>query len=347
MSTRLSDFDYHLPESLIAQEPVSPRDASRLLVVSRADGSLSHRTFAELPELLAPSDLLVVNDTRVIPARLLGTRQTGGRVELLLVEPVADAAGPGGCWRAMGQASKPLRPGTALRFGELAATIEEAEGEGFFRVRFEQGGAALQAALEREARLPLPPYIRRAPGTADLERYQTVMARWPGSVAAPTAGLHFTPGLFERLAARGVERTAVTLHVGPGTFLPVRTDDVSGHRMHEERYLVPPDASAAFAACRARGGRVVAVGTTSVRTLESAFEGAALRPGDGRTQLFILPGHPFRTVDALITNFHLPRSTLLMLVCAFGGRERILGAYSEAVRLGYRFYSYGDAMLIL
>jgi S-adenosylmethionine:tRNA ribosyltransferase-isomerase len=339
---RIEDFDYPLPEALVAQEPVEPRDASRLLVVPR-EGPAEHLVFRELADRLRPDDLLVLNDTRVLPARLVGTKATGGRCELLLVEPLDPAEVR---WRAMGQSSKPLRAGARVAFGVLAAEIEAAEGEGFFTVRFDRGGDALRAALEREGRLPLPPYIRRAPTEADRERYQTVVAREPGSAAAPTAGLHFTDDLLARIAERGVERAHVTLHVGPGTFLPVRGGDLDRHVMHEERYEIPPGTAAAVAACRARGGRVVAVGTTVVRTLESAWEGTGLRTGPGRTRIFIRPGHSFRAVDALVTNLHLPRSTLLVLVCAFRGRERVLAAYAEAVERGYRFFSYGDAMLL-
>lgn len=339
----LSDFDYALPEELIAQEPVTPRDASRLLVLPPG-GAPAHRAFADLDRLLAPGDLLVFNDTKVIPARLVGTKATGGKVELLLCEPLE--GGLGRRWRAMGQASKPIRAGARLDFGALAATVEEAEGEGFYRVVLDRGGEELAEALERAGRIPLPPYIRRAPGPDDRERYQTVWAREPGSAAAPTAGLHFTPALLARLDARGVRRTAVTLHVGPGTFLPVRGDSLEDHRMHAERYDVPEAAAAELDACRARGGRVVAVGTTTVRTLESAWGGGRVAPGPGRTALFIRPGHAFRAVDALVTNFHLPRSTLLVLVCAFGGTGRILDAYREAVAGRYRFFSYGDAMLV-
>jgi S-adenosylmethionine:tRNA ribosyltransferase-isomerase len=342
---KLSDFDYHLPAELIAQEPVTPREASRLLVVPLGDGPLQHRRFTDLVELLAPGDLLVFNDTRVIPARLVGRKQSGGRCELLLLEPLEDP--PGACWRAMGQASKPIRPGGRLSFGDLQAVVEEAEGEGLFAIRFDRGGAVLEAALERVGQVPLPPYIHRAPRPEDRERYQTVLAREPGSAAAPTAGLHFSHGVLQALAARGIERTAVTLHIGPGTFLPVRGDDLEAHRMHAERYHVGAEAKAAVESCRARGGRVVAVGTTAVRTLESATEGGALRPGWGRTSLFIRPGHRFQAIDALITNFHLPRSTLLMLVCALGGWERVLQAYREAVADRYRFFSYGDAMVLL
>jgi S-adenosylmethionine:tRNA ribosyltransferase-isomerase len=341
---KLTDFDYELPEALIAQEPVSPRDASRLLVVPRGSGAVEDARFADLEALLRPGDLLVLNDTRVIPARLVGVKESGGRCELLLVEPTD---GPGGArWRALGQSSKPMREGALLAFGTLVARVEEVEGDGFFAVRFDRAGAELATAVEREGRVPLPPYIRREPGPADRERYQTVFARVPGSAAAPTAGLHFTASALARLAARGVERTAVTLHVGPGTFLPIRTEDIARHRMHEERYHVPEEAARAAAACRARGGRVVAVGTTAVRTLESAWKGGHLQVGEGRTSIFIRPGHSFEVVDALVTNLHLPRSTLLMLVCAFAGREQIMAAYELAVRKGYRFFSYGDAMFL-
>ncbi len=340
---RTSDFDYILPEELIAQEPVTPRDASRLMVL-RASGPPEHMRFTDLERLLEPGDLLVFNDTKVVPARLLGAKESGGKVELLLVEPLGrDLAR----WRAMGRASKPIRAGTRLGFDGLSARVEAAEGEGFFVVALDRGGADLEAALARAGRIPLPPYIRREPTDLDRERYQTIWARAPGSAAAPTAGLHFTEGLLARLDARGVERTAVTLHVGPGTFLPVRGEDLSSHRMHPEPYEVPPEAAAAFDRARARGGRVVAVGTTSVRTLESAWRDGRLSPGPGRTDLFIRPGHEFRAVDALVTNFHLPRSTLLVLACAFGGTERVLSAYREAVSARYRFFSYGDALLMV
>jgi S-adenosylmethionine:tRNA ribosyltransferase-isomerase len=340
----LSDFSYPLPEGLIAQAPVTPRHASRLLVLPPA-GEPRHRLFADLPELLSPGDLLVSNDTRVIPARLVGTKGTGGKVELLLCEPLGGERGRS--WRAMGQASKPIRPGAVLSFDGLSARVEAALGDGLYDVTLDREGPELEAALTRAGQVPLPPYIRRAPTGEDAERYQTIWARAPGSAAAPTAGLHFSEELCRALDARGVARTAVTLHVGPGTFLPVRGEDLDRHRMHAERFRVPAEAAAAWGACRARGGRVVAIGTTSVRTLETAFQDGAVRAGEGRTELFIRPGHAFRAVDALVTNFHLPRSTLLVLVCAFGGRERVLGAYREAVARKYRFFSYGDAMLLL
>jgi len=344
MTLRLSDFDYALPEELIAQEPVSPRDASRLLVLG-AEGQAEHRAFTDLGSLLAPGDLLVFNDTKVIPARLVGRKGTGGKVEILLCEPLE--GGLGKRWRALGQASKPIREGAVLSFGDLAARVVAAEGEGFYVVELDREGAHLEAALEREGKIPLPPYIRREPGELDRARYQTIWARAPGSAAAPTAGLHFTESLLARLDARGVSRCAVTLHVGPGTFLPVRGESIEAHRMHPEWYEVSREAAAEIEACRGRGGRVVAVGTTSVRTLESAFDGTHVACGAGRTALFIRPGHAFRAVDAIVTNFHLPRSTLLMLVCAFGGTDRVLAAYRDAAARRYRFFSYGDAMLLL
>jgi S-adenosylmethionine:tRNA ribosyltransferase-isomerase len=341
---RVSDFDYKLPEALIAQLPVTPRDASRLLVLP-GQGRAAHRAFADLPGLLRAGDLLIFNDTRVIPARLVGYKAgSGGKAELLLLESLDGEMGPR--WRAMGQGSKGFRPGLQLQFGALEATVEAALGEGFYEVRLDREGVELEAALARVGRVPLPPYIRREAGPLDVERYQTIFARSPGSAAAPTAGLHFTPQVLAALEARGVERAAVTLHVGPGTFLPFRGESVEGHQMHEERYEVPEATVKAFDACRARGGRVVAVGTTAVRTLESAFQHGRLAAGTGRTALFIVPGYRLQTVDWLVTNFHLPRTTLLVLACAFGGRDRVLAAYREAVQEKYRFFSYGDAMLL-
>jgi S-adenosylmethionine:tRNA ribosyltransferase-isomerase len=342
---KVSDFDYALPEALIAQAPCEPRDASRLLHLPPGGAPPAHRRFAELPALLREGDLLVFNDTRVIPARLVGQKvETGGRVEMLLVDPIGGDLPRR--WRAIGQASKPIRPGARLAFGPLQATVEAVEGEGFYVLALDRDGEALTEALAAAGRMPLPPYIRREPVAADAERYQTVFARRPGSAAAPTAGLHFTPEVLAALDARGVARAALTLHVGPGTFLPIRGESVDAHRMHEERYEVPEETAAAVAACRARGGRVVAVGTTALRTLESAHREGVLQPGRGRTSLFVRPGHTFQVVEALVTNFHLPRSTLLMLVCALGGTDRVLGAYREAVAARYRFFSYGDAMLV-
>ncbi len=341
---QVSDFDFELPERLIAQAPVTPRDASRLLVLPRT-GAVEHRAFTDLPGLLRAGDLLVFNDTRVIPARLIGQKEeTGGRAELLLLEPLDGEMGTR--WLAMGQASRTLRPGARLRFGELLAVVEAAPGDGFYEVRLDRGGAALEAALARVGRIPLPPYIRREADAGDAERYQTIFASRPGSAAAPTAGLHFSPGVLAGLEGRGVARAAVTLHVGPGTFLPFRGESLEEHRMHEERFEVPEATARAFEACRARGGRVVAVGTTALRTLESACRGGRLAVGAGRTALFIRPGYRFTSVDLLVTNFHLPRTTLLVLVCALGGRERVLAAYRQAVQEKYRFFSYGDALLV-
>jgi S-adenosylmethionine:tRNA ribosyltransferase-isomerase len=349
----LSDFDYGLPRGRIAQEPAARRDEARLLVAARAE---RHRRIADLPELLEPGDLLVLNDTRVVPARLLGRRPSGGALELLLVEAVA-----GDVWRALARPAKKLRAGDVctLDGGLLTATALERErdgaGEGgagwtvLLEARGPGGGIAER--IEACGRMPLPPYVRRSPddarGEADRQRYQTVFAREIGAVAAPTAGLHFTPELLERLEEGGVERAFVTLHVGPGTFRPVEAERIEDHRMHAERFVLPQACADAVARCRERGGRVIAVGTTVVRTLEAcADERGALLPRAGSTDLFILPGYRFRVVDALLTNFHLPKSTLLMLVCAFAGRGVVLDLYRVALEAGYRFYSYGDAMLL-
>jgi S-adenosylmethionine:tRNA ribosyltransferase-isomerase len=352
----LSDYDYRLPAESIAQAPLAERDASRLLVLDRRTGGLSHHRYFELPELLRPGDLLVLNDTRVVQARLLGRKRgTGGRAELLLVEP-ADGASveaalgePTGAhaWLCLGQASKGLKPGARLEFAKgLLGTVEAALPEGRLRVVFEAPGV-LSEQLAQAGQLPLPPYIERAPTPGDAARYQTVYARALGSIAAPTAGLHLTPSLLERLAARGISTVSVTLDIGPGTFLPVRSEDESLHTMHPERFRISEESARTIAAAKAEGRRVVAVGTTVVRTLESAAsEAGTVWAGAGRTQLFLRPGARFRVVDALLTNFHLPRSTLLMLVSAFAGREQVLAAYAAAVEAGYRFFSYGDAMLV-
>ncbi len=354
----LSLFAYDLPPDRIAQAPVERRDESRLLVLRRTpatgepalEPALEHRTFRDLPSLLSGGDLLVLNDTRVIPARVHGVRATGGRVEALLCRDLG-----GGRWRALLRAGGRLRQGERLAFGagrgpgdDIAARLEADEGRGAWVLRFEPAGA-VAALLEREGEMPLPPYIRRKDPARevrelDRERYQTVYAREPGAVAAPTAGLHFTPGLLERLAEAGVERAQVTLHVGPGSFRPVETERVEEHRLDPEAYRVPPATAAALERARAGGGRVVACGTTVVRTLETY---ARTGEATGDTALYIYPPFEFRLVGALITNFHLPRSTLLMLVSAFAGRERVLAAYREAIARAYRFYSYGDAMLIL
>lgn len=354
----VSLFDYELPRELIAQQAVEPRDAARLLVLHRAREALDHRTVADLPQLLAAGDLLVVNDTRVIPARLVTRKPTGGRVEVLLLEPERDQApSPGDRerWSALLGASRVPGPGSRLEAGEgleVEVLTEPAEGSGVVSVLV-RGEPGVATALEQHGRPPLPPYIERSDDDprleGDRERYQTVYARESGAVAAPTAGLHFTPRLLDRLEQHGVRRCAVTLHVGAGTFRPVRARRTEDVELHEEVYRVPPETAEEIARTRERGGRVIAVGTTVTRALESrpARADGAPEPGEGRTGLFISPGHEFRYVDGLMTNFHLPRSTLLMLVSAFAGRERVLHAYREAVRLGYRFYSYGDAMVLL
>lgn len=337
-SVRTSDFDYDLPPELIAQQPVEPRDSARLLVVSKGTGALAHRHVRDLPGLLDPGDLLVLNDTRVMAARLLGVRtDTGGKVEVLLLREHED-----GSWDALLRPARSAAPGRGYRLeaaaGPLTATVVRREDE------------VVTVTLDRPVdpatagAVPLPPYIHGYDG--DPERYQTIYAREPRSAAAPTAGLHFTPALFERLDAAGIERAFLTLEVGPGTFTPVRTEDPSRHVLPPERYRLPPATAGAIRAARAEGRRVVATGTTVVRTLEHAFAGSA-GAAEGETALFIRPGHEFRAVDALLTNFHLPRSTLLMLVSAFAGHELMRAAYAEAVRERYRFYSFGDAMLIL
>ena len=330
----VSEFDYHLPEELIAQSPLPERDASRLLVLPRSAGAVQHRAIRDLPELLRAGDLLVVNDARVIPARLHGHKQgSGGKVELLLVEPLA-----GGDWLALGQASKPLRQGARVEVLGSSMEVIEVRGGGELVVRLPLQGDALWRFLDEAGELPLPPYIRHAPGPDDRERYQTMFARERGAVAAPTAGLHFTPELIDALRGRGIRIAPITLHVGPGTFLPVRAERVEDHRMHRERYSVPEETARELE----RAERVIAVGTTALRTLEASGG----RPGPGATDLFIAPGYEFTLVDGLLTNFHLPRSTLLMLVAAFAGLDRIRAAYREAIAARYRFYSYGDAMLI-
>lgn len=347
---KVSDFDYELPESLVAQEPLARRDRSRLLVLDRATGAIEHRVFFDLPDLLRPGDLVVLNDTKVVPARLRGRKPTGGEVELLLLERAGGSdAAP--VWECLAHGSKPLRPGLEIELGEgFRALVLERRGEAW-AVRLEDEAGAPVARLGDFGEMPLPPYIKRSPEdprrSEDRERYQTVFASHPGAVAAPTAGLHFTPRILEAIASRGVELAYLTLHVGIGTFLPVRTDRVEDHLMHAERFELPDAAAAAVDRTKRAGGRVVAVGTTVLRTIETqATAEGQVRPGSGRSDLFIYPGFRFRVVDALITNFHLPRSTLLMLLCAFAGRENVLAAYREAIREGYRFYSYGDAMFV-
>jgi len=338
MLLTLADFDYPLPPELIAQAPLPVRSASRLL---RVDGELiEDRYFKDLTELLAPEDLLVMNDTRVLHARLYGVKASGGRVEVL-VERIVDAHEV----LAQVRASKPPKPGSTMRLEEaFEVEVLAREGE-FYRLRVHDAAPVIEL-LERHGRLPLPPYIERAAQDTDESRYQTVFAREHGSVAAPTAGLHFDEAMIAALRARGCRLASVTLHVGAGTFQPVRVADLSAHRMHRERYWLPQETIDAIAETRSRGGRVVAVGTTTLRTLESAALRGDLQAGEAETELFILPGFTFRVVDALITNFHLPKSTLLMLVSAFGGLENLRRAYQYAIAHGYRFFSYGDAMLI-
>ena len=351
MDDQLSDYSYDLPPGQIARHPAGRRDESRLLRLGRADGRLSDHRFSDLAELLRPGDCLVVNDSRVIPARLAAMRPGGGAAELLLVAPLAN-----GEWEAMVRPGRRLRTGMRLALGGGEGQAEITGGEGRMRrVRLsEPSGVA--AFLDRHGRMPLPPYIlrqREAHGepersAEDRERYQTIYAREEGSIAAPTAGLHFTPELLERLERRGIERRRVTLHVGVGTFEPIEAALLAMHRMHTEYYAIGEEDAAAIEAARQEmGRRIVAVGTTSVRALESCLAASGkIAAGAGQTDLFIRPGHRFGAVDAMVSNFHLPGSTLLVLVAAFAGRERVLEGYRHAVAAGYRFYSYGDAMLI-
>jgi S-adenosylmethionine:tRNA ribosyltransferase-isomerase len=343
---RLSDFDYSLPPEAIAQEPLGERDASRLLVLDRATGRIRHQSFRDLPNLLSPGDLLIVNRSRVFPARLLGRRPGGGAAEVMLVRPRGEEV-----WEALLRPGRRLRPGMQVTVdANLAVQILDAPPleDGRRLVQLVAADGAVEAALDRVGHVPLPPYIHREDRPEDRARYQTVFARERGSVAAPTAGLHFTEELLSRVRERGIETAEVVLHVGPGTFRPVQVEDVSAHTVPAEPFSLPEPAAAAVARARSRGARVVAVGTTTTRVLESrASQGGPLLPGHGETSLVIVPGFSFRVVDALVTNFHLPQSSLLLLVAAFAGRETILAAYAEALREGYRFYSYGDAMLIL
>lgn len=338
---KTADFDYHLPEAYIAQSPLEPRDASRLLVIDRQTGAIQHRIFNQLGDFLRPGDLLVLNQTRVIPARLFGRKQpSGGRVEVLLLHR-EDAL----TWEVL-VGGKGLIPGRRIQIeqGPAAEVIAILDGPRRL-MRFDE---PVELALERAGHVPLPPYIHTP--LQNPERYQTVFARQPGSAAAPTAGLHFTPELLSRLQDQGIRQVAITLHVGLDTFAPVNEESPQDHAIHSEWCEVSPEAADVINRASQQGGRIIAVGTTSVRTLESAAQHTALgkrvAPFIGATQLFILPGYSFRVVDAMISNFHLPRSTLLMLVSAFAGRERVLEAYETAKREGYRFYSFGDAMLI-
>ncbi len=351
----LSDYNYELPEGLIAQKPADRRDDSNLLVMDRQSGELSHDRFNTLGQFLMPGDVLVINNTAVIPAKLTGRKDSGGKAEVL----VCNFSGNGNArtpkthrvYECLVKAAKPLKPGSSLYFEEgLSARVIE-RSNGTYFIRFNAAGD-FETLLDRIGQVPLPPYIRRSPKLAppcdDRAAYQTVYASEKGAIAAPTAGLHFTAGLLEKLKARGIAIVALTLHVGHGTFLPVRAQDIRSHRMHAESYSIPAQAADTINSARKAGQRVVAVGTTSVRTLEYASDSAGhVRAESGRCDLFIYPGYRYKAVDAMITNFHLPQSTLLMLVSAFAGRENVLHAYQEAIRRNYRFYSYGDAMLIL
>ncbi len=353
----ISDFDYELPEELIAQHPLGRRDASRMLVLSRAEARWRDGSFSEFPSELHEGDCVVVNNTRVFPARLLGRREpTGGRVELLLVRRREDLGGE--TWEALARPARRLDAGARLTFGDgrLSAEILSTTDDGARRVvRFDtsDGGGDFSALLEEFGRMPLPPYIKRetedlASRDEDRERYQTVYAASSGAIAAPTAGLHFTPEVFDRLRERGVGVAELTLHVGYGTFAPVRAEDLSSHSVAPESFEISAEAAEALNETRARGRRIVAVGTTTVRALESsADERGRVRAGRGETGLTITPGYSFRAVDAMLTNFHLPRSSLLVLVSAFAGRELVLAAYRHAVGARYRFYSYGDCMLVV
>lgn len=335
---RVADFHFELPESLIARHPLAERRASRLLVLDGVSGELAHRGFGDLLEYLRPGDLMVFNNTRVIPARLFGQKASGGKLEVL-VERVLDSH------RVLAhvRSSKSPKPGSTILLDGGGQAQMLARHDALFELRFAEEVLPL---LERVGHMPLPPYIDRPDDAADRERYQTVYAERAGAVAAPTAGLHFDQDLLAAIAERGVETAFVTLHVGAGTFQPVRVERIEDHHMHSEWLEVGQDVVDAVAACRARGGRVIAVGTTSVRSLESAARDGVLRPFNGDTDIFIYPGRPFHVVDALVTNFHLPESTLLMLVSAFAGYPETMAAYQSAVAEGYRFFSYGDAMFI-
>ena len=348
---RVADFDFDLPPERIAQEPPAERGRSRLLKLNRPDGVVTHHEFDDLPALLVPGDLLVVNDTRVFPARLVGRRlPSGGAAECFLVKPAPDPD----TWVALVHPGQRLRPGTRMVFDRGGRHLEaEVVSEHFHGRRvvrlYAPAGESVIDAVRAVGHVPLPPYVKRDDTPADRERYQTVYARHEGSIAAPTAGLHFTPAILAALDARGIARTALTLHVGYGTFQPVRVETVEDHRMEAEAFDVSPEAAVALSRARHEGRRIIAVGTTTTRTLESLVLDAdgTVRSQAGETALFIHPGHRFQLVDGLITNFHLPRSSLLMLVSAFAGRDPVLAAYRDAIAHGYRFYSYGDAMLIL
>ena len=336
-----SDFYFDLPEELIAQTPLEKRDSSRLMCLDRVTGEVSHRAFTDLEELLRPGDCLVMNDSRVLPARLLGARESGGAVEVLLLRDLGE-----GRWECLTRPGRKTKPGVKLSFGsgELTAEVESVAEGGNRIIRFNYEGIFLEV-LERLGKMPLPPYIKEE--LQDAERYQTVYSRELGSAAAPTAGLHFTRELLDRISAKGVRECFITLHVGLGTFRPVKEDEIEDHDMHSEFCIVPEETARIINETKAAGGRVVCVGTTSCRTLESfANPDGTMDAKSGWTNIFIYPGYKFKCMDALVTNFHLPESTLVMLVSAFAGREHVLNAYAEAVRERYRFFSFGDAMFI-
>jgi S-adenosylmethionine:tRNA ribosyltransferase-isomerase len=339
---KTSDFYYDLPQELIAQTPLEKRDASRLLRLDRKSGKIEHGIFSDLPQYLRAGDCLVMNDSRVLPARLLGTRASGGAVEVLLLRDLG-----AGKWECLTRPGRKTQPGTALSFGEgelTARVLSVAEG-GNRIIEFQYDGIFLEV-LERLGKMPLPPYIKAE--LQDQERYQTVYSREPGSAAAPTAGLHFTPELLRKITAKGVRECFVTLHVGLGTFRPVKAEDIEDHEMHAEFCIIPEETAKIVTETKKSGGRVVCVGTTSCRTLESfANTDGTLDPQSGWTDIFIYPGYQFKCMDGLVTNFHLPESTLIMLVSAFAGREHTLNAYKAAVSERYRFFSFGDAMLII
>ncbi|WP_418792248.1 tRNA preQ1(34) S-adenosylmethionine ribosyltransferase-isomerase QueA [Phosphitispora sp. TUW77] len=340
---KLSEFDYFLPEELIAQEPAESRDKSRLLVLHRATGEIEHRQFADCIEYFNPGDVLVLNNTRVIPARLIGVKEgTGARIEVVLLKRIALNT-----WETLVKPGKKVRPGTRITFGESMLTAEAISStEAGGRVLYFSYDGVFEDILDRLGQMPLPPYIRKE--LSDRERYQTVYAKTPGSAAAPTAGLHFTPDLLERIRSSGIKTEELLLHVGLGTFRPVKTENILEHKMHAEYYEISPATAAAVNKAKREGGRVISVGTTASRTLETVGgENGMVCPGDGWTDIFIYPGYRFKIVDVLITNFHLPKSTLLMLVSAFAGREKVLEAYRQAVFHRYRFFSFGDAMLIV
>ena len=341
---KLSLFDYELPEELIAQFPLSNRDESRLMVLNKETEDIKHHVFSQLPEFLNPGDLLVLNNTKVIPARLIGKKeQSSGNVEILLL-----SLRPDGLWEALVKRSSRIKNGTKVIFGNgrlVARILDKTEAQGRL-IRFESNDN-VRKLIEELGRPPLPPYIKREPQSDDKERYQTIYAKEDGAVAAPTAGLHFTDSLFEKLKSRGVNTVELTLHVGLGTFQPVKVENIEEHKMHSESYNLSENVAKQINDTKSNGGRIIAIGTTSVRTLEASADDGKVIPNSGSTNIFIYPGYRFQIVDGMITNFHLPKSTLLMLVCAFAGKHLVMKAYHDAVKEKYRFFSYGDAMLIL